>query len=313
MGIIGAVRPQDQPFFKPNETDPPEHTQLRGALEKFFTPNAVLKHTAGIRRIANNLVDTFISDGKVEIVSRYADPLPPIAFCQVVANMPAQDMDLLQRVFTDAITGPLEFRGINWVKGQRYLAEFLDAREKEPRQNDIVDAVLHFKFPDGRPYTDTDRAGTLAQVVAAGATTTGAVIAGAIYHLATHPEDRRRLQADYALIPHAVEEFLRVFVSAPNNGRRVLKDVEIGGTKMHGPRGNKAGDYIIYNLGGANRDPSIFKNPEKVDITRWPNKHLSFAAGVHRCIGMHLARLNVKVAVETFLTRIPNFTSPCRI
>lgn len=309
-GIIGAVRPPEQPYFKPNETDPPEHTELRGALTKFFTAAAVLQHEPGIRQVANNLIDAFIANGSVDIVPHYADPLPPISFCQVVANMPAKDMDFLQKVFTDAITGPLEFRGVNWVKGQEYLADLLEKRKNEPRQDDIVDAVLHFEFPDGKPYTDTDRAGSLAQIVAAGATTTGAVISGAIYHLATHAEERRRLQADFSLIPCAVEEFLRVYVSAPNNGRRVMKDVEIGGTQLHGPHGDSKGDYIIYNLGGANRDPSVFECPEKLDIGRHPNPHLSFAQGHHRCIGLQLARLNIRIALETFLTRIPEFSLP---
>lgn len=309
-GIIGAVRPPEQPYFKPNETDPPEHTQLRGALTQFFTAAAVASHESGIRVVANKLIDAFIAKGSVDIVPQYADPLPPIAFCQVVANMPAKDMDFLQKVFTDAITGPLEFRGVNWVKGQEYLYDLLQKRKKEPRQHDIVDAVLHFEFPDGKPYTDDDRAGSLAQIVAAGATTTGAVISGAIYHLATNVEDRKRLQADFSLIPRAVEEFLRVFVSAPNNGRRVMKDVEIGGTVLHGPHDGEKGDYIIYNLGGANRDPSVFKCPEKLDIDRHPNPHLSFAQGHHRCIGLHLARLNIKIAIETFLTRIPEFSLP---
>jgi cytochrome P450 len=307
-GIIGAVRAPEQPLFKPNETDPPEHTQLRGAVARFFTASAVGKHESGIREIANNLIDAFIADGTVEIVSQYADPLPPIAFCQVLANMPAKDMDFLQKIFTAAITGPLENRGVNWVKGQSYLSDFLKRRMQEPRQDDIVDAILHFEFPDGTLYTHADRAGSLAQIVAAGSTTTGAVISGAIYHLATHPEDRRLLQADSSLIPRAVEEFLRVYVSAPNNGRRVTKDIEIAGTQLRGPRPDSKGDYIIYNLGGANRDPAVFECPEKVNIGRHPNPHLSFAKGPHRCIGMQLARLNLKIAIETFLTRIRDFS-----
>lgn len=307
-GIIGAVRAPEQPLFKPNETDPPEHTQLRAALTRFFTAAAVLQHEPGIRAIAARLLDAFVAVGRVDVVKQYADPLPPIAFCQVVAHMPAEDMDFLQQVFTDAITGPLETRGVNWVKGQEYLAALLERRKHEPRQDDIVDAILHFEFPDGRPYNDSERAGSLAQIVAAGATTTGAVIAGALYHLATHVEDRRRLQADHSLIPRAVEEFLRVYVSAPNNGRRVMRDVEIAGTLLRGPHDGEKGDYIIYNLGGANRDPSMFSDPGETDIARMPNRHLSFAAGAHRCLGLHLARLNVRIAIEAFISRIEDFT-----
>lgn len=309
-GIIGAVRAPDQPLFKPNETDPPEHTQLRGALQRFFTASAVKKHESGVSAIADNLISSFIADGAVDIVSKYADPLPPIAFCQVVANMPSKDMGFLQKVFTDALIGPLELRGVNWIKGQNYLLNLLERRKQQPRQDDIVDAILHFEFPDGKPYTDVERAGSLAQIVAAGATTTGAVISGAIYHLATHPEERTRLQSDFSLIPRAIEEFLRVYVSAPNNGRRVMKDVAIGGTQLHGPRGDTKGDYVIYNLGGANRDPSVFECPEKIDLARHPNPHLSFAKGLHTCLGLQLARLNLKIAVETFLTRIPEFSVP---
>jgi cytochrome P450 len=311
-GIIGANRPPDQPFFKPNETDPPEHEQLRGALSKFFTPKAVAAHEPEIRGIANGLIDRMLerSDGTLEIVSEYADPLPPIAFCQVVANMPAEDMDFLQQVFTDAITGPHDQRGVNWLKGQDYLSEYLKKRAEMPRQDDIVDTVLHYEFPDGRPYTHEDRAGTLAQVVAAGATTTGAVISGALYHLATHPEDRELLSRDRSRLPRAVEEFLRFYVSAPCNGRRVMRDVEVAGTKLRGPDGDQKGEYVIYNLGGANRDPSIFDDPGKLDIQRSPNQHLSFAGGVHRCIGLHLARLNIRVAVDTFLDRVPEFSLP---
>lgn len=172
-GIIGANRPPDQPFFKPNETDPPEHTQLRRALQAFFTPAAVAGHEPEVRGIAAELMDKVLArgDGTVEVVEEYADPLPPIAFCQAVANMPKEDMPFLQRVFTDAITGPPADRGVNWLKGQDYMADYLERRKGEPRQEDIVDTVLHFEFPDGSPYSHTDRAGTLAQVTAAGATT----------------------------------------------------------------------------------------------------------------------------------------------
>jgi cytochrome P450 len=309
-GIIGANRPPDQPFFKPNETDPPEHEQLRGALSKFFTPKAVAAHEPEIRGIANGLIDRMLarSGGTLEVVSEYADPLPPIAFCQVVANMPPEDMDFLQQVFTDAITGPHDDRGANWLKGQNYLSDYLQKRADMPRQDDIVDTVLHYEFPDGSPYTHDDRAGTLAQVVAAGATTTGAVISGALYHLATHPDDRELLANDRSRLPRAVEEFLRFYVSAPCNGRRVMRDVEVAGTKLRGPQEDTKGEYVIYNLGGANRDPSVFDNPGEVDVERSPNQHLSFAGGVHRCIGLHLARLNIRVAVDTFLDRVPEFS-----
>lgn len=105
-----------------------------------------------------------------------------------------------------------------------------------------------------------------------------------------------------------MEEFLPVVISAPSNGRRVLRDVEIAGTLLRGPRTGEPGDYVICNLGGANRDPSVFKYPEQTDIARMPTRPLSCAAGVLRSRGQHLTRLNRRVAIEAFITRIENFT-----
>ena len=97
---------------------------------------------------------------------------------------------------------------------------------------------------------------------------------------------------------------MRIFVPAPCLGRRVTRDVQLSGVKI------PAGDYLIYNLGGANRDPSVFERPSAIDLAREPNRHLTFAAGVHHCVGLHLARLNIRIAIEIFLERIPDFRVP---
>jgi cytochrome P450 len=301
-GIIGVNRPADQPLFKPNEIDPPEHDQLRKAMNPFFTAKIIAQHEPAIRKIVNNLIDQFIDDGEVELVAQFSDPTPALAFCQAVASMPHEDMPFLQKTFHEAITGPIEERGANWIKGQGYMEGFLRQRKLQARQNDIVDAIAYFEFPDGQPYTDTERAGTLTQLTAGGIETTGAVISGAIHHLAVNPTQREMLRNNPSAIPRAVEEYLRFFVAAPCLGRRVKEDTELSGTKL------SRGDYVVYNLGGANRDPRIFDDPQSLDIDRSPNKHLTFAAGVHTCIGMHLARLNIRIAIETFLQRLPQYS-----
>lgn len=300
-GIIGVNRPSDQPLFKPNEIDPPAHDDLRKAMNPYFTVSMIARHEAQIRGIVHGLVDKFISDGEVEVVGQFADSIPSLAFCQAVASMPLDDMPFLQKTFHDAITGPIEQRGENWLKGQAYMEQFLELRRSQSRRDDIVDAILHFEFPDGQPYSLTERAGTLTQLTAGGIETTGAIISGALLHLATKPDDCARLRADPALLAPAVEEFLRFFAAAPCLGRRVKKDTEIAGTTL------AAGDYLVYNLGGANRDPAQFERPHELDIERSPNRHLTFAAGVHHCIGLHLARLNIRVALQVFLERVPSF------
>ena len=139
------------------------------------------------------------------------------------------------------------------------------------------------------------------QVTAIGLVTTGAIVSGAILHLAKIREDRERLAADASLLPSVIEEFLRYFAAAPFIGRRVMSDTEIAGTEI------AKGDYVWYNVGGANRDPAVIEDPGELKIDRSPNKHLSFATGIHRCLGIHFARLNIRIALETFLARIPDF------
>jgi cytochrome P450 len=138
-------------------------------------------------------------------------------------------------------------------------------------------------------------------VTAAGLVTTGAIVSGAIWHLAQHPKDRERLRSDPALYETAIEEFLRCFAAAPFLGRRITQETEIAGVAL------KPGDYLWYNVGGANHDPEVFDDPDVLRIDRTPNKHMSFAAGRHRCVGVNFARLNIRTALEVFLERVADF------
>jgi cytochrome P450 len=164
-----------------------------------------------------------------------------------------------------------------------------------------VDAILAFDAPG---YEFINKAGTLSQLTQGGIGTTGFVFAGALYHLATHANDRHRLVEDFSLLPTAIEEFLRFYASAPQLGRRATKDTEMAGTTI------AAGDFVILSFGAASRDPAVCPVPTSVELDRLPNRHLAFGAGPHRCIGSHLARFNLRVGLETFLSRIPDFEIP---
>lgn len=310
-GIRGvAYQPPPEELLRPNEMDPPTHAWLRSSWNRHFTPQAVSEHEPEIRRIIRGLADGFVADNEVELVSQFSDPVACASFCQAVAHMPAADMPFLQTTFQAALAGgSLEERGENWGKAQAYMAEFLAQRRREERQDDIVDTILHFQYKDGRPYDEGEQAAGLTQVAAAGLVTTGAVISGAVHHLATHPDDQELLASDPSRLPVAVEEFLRFFPAAPFIGRKVIRDVEIAGTLI------SAGEYVWYNVGGANRDPSVVTDPGELRIDRTPNPHLSFATGVHRCLGAHFARLNILISIETLLRRCsgirlqPGFTA----
>lgn len=145
---------------------------------------------------------------------------------------------------------------------------------------------------------------TLGLLTHGGIGTTGSIVASGLHHLATNKDDRQRLLDDPSLIPSAVEEFLRFFASAPQLGRVATKDTEIAGTKI------RAGEWIVLQYGAANRDPDVFENPGTVDIARKPNPHMGLAHGHHVCLGQHLARLDLRIAFEEFLRRIPEFDVP---
>lgn len=294
--------PTSEELLRPNEMDMPEHAWLRHSWDRFFTREAIARHEPAIRSIIDGLLDQFVADGHVDLVSQFADPLSCRSFCQAVANMPVEDMPFLQRAFQLALTaGSMQERTDNWVATHTYVGKFLEQRRSEPRRDDIVDSILYFEYPDGRPFAMGERASALMQVTAAGLVTTGAVVSGAIHHLASHPEDRQRLAADRSLLPAAIEEFLRIYVPAPMVGRRLTADTELAGVHL------VKGDFVWYNLAGANRDPSVIDRPDEVDLFRTTNKHLTFATGRHRCLGPDFARMNIRVALEQFLDRVPEF------
>jgi cytochrome P450 len=196
----------------------------------------------------------------------------------------------------------MEERGIGFAKGMTKIGEYLEQRRAEPPRGDIVDALLAFEHEG---YSEADKIGTMSQLTIGGVGTTGYAFSGGLHHLATHPEDRKALATDLAGIPRAIEEFLRMFLGAPNMARRAAVDTEVSGTPI------KAGDRVLLSFGAANRDPAVVEgDPDVVDITRKPMGHLAFGAGVHRCVGSPLALAMLRIGFEQFLTRIGEFRVP---
>ena len=293
-------RPEGLPYFAPGEVDPPLQTALRAALHPFLTPKMAKELEPTIRAHADALIDSFIDTGEVELVSQFANTLPQIVFSAEVAGMDAADLPYLMQCFD--LTGPMEERGIGFAKGMAKIAEYLEERRSQPARGDIVDALLAFQHEG---YTDADKIGTMSQLTIGGVGTTGYAFSGGMYHLATHPQDRKALAADPKLLPRAIEEFLRLFLGAPNMARRASVDTEISGVKI------AAGDRVLLSFGAANRDPKVVDgDPSVVDIERKPIGHLGFGAGVHRCVGSPLALAILRVGFEQFLSRIGEFRVP---
>jgi cytochrome P450 len=179
-----------------------------------------------------------------------------------------------------------------------YFVSQLELRRHEPG-DDLISELLHTEV-EGKPLEDSIVLGIAALVLIAGVDTTWSAIGSSLWHLATHPDDRERLVAEPELMPTALEELLRAYAPV-TMARVVTEDIEFGGCPM------KEGDKVLMNFPAANRDPEAFDRPHDVLLDRAHNRHVAFGSGIHRCAGSNLARMELQVALEEWLHRIPSF------
>jgi cytochrome P450 len=179
-----------------------------------------------------------------------------------------------------------------------YLHEVIEQHRVEPR-DDLVDFLLSARI-DGEPLEDDHIVGTVALLLIAGIDTTWSAIGATLWHLAQHPEHRRRLLDEPDLLPTAIEEFLRAYAPV-TMARKVAKDVELGGRLL------STDDWVLLPFPAANRDPDVFERADEVVLDRERNRHAAFGLGIHRCLGSNLARMELTVAVQEWLSRVPDF------
>ncbi len=180
-----------------------------------------------------------------------------------------------------------------------YFAGHIEARKTNPT-DDLITTLMNAKGPDGQPLEDGHVLGSLRLLLIAGIDTTWSAIGSSLWHLAKTPADRERLVREPALIPTAVEEFLRAY-SPVTMAREVMKDTTISGCPV------KKNNMVLLSFPAANRDPAMFPDADKVVLDRKENRHAAFGLGIHRCVGSNLARLEMVVAIEEWLKRIPEF------
>jgi cytochrome P450 len=222
----------------------------------------------------------------------------------VIAHLLGVD-EALADEFTDWVRGVLEIGLSNPAVRQAsrekifgFFTEQVADRRINPK-DDLITELMEAEV-DGERLSDLHIVGTCNLLLVAGIDTTWSSIGSAIWHLATHAEDRGRLADDPSLILNAVEELLRAY-SPVTMARVVSEDTEYKGCPMH------VGDKVLMNFPGANRDPEVFENPDVVDIDREQNRHVAFGVGIHRCAGSNLARMEMRVSLEEFLAKIPDF------
>ncbi|MGH3379774.1 MAG: cytochrome P450 [Actinoallomurus sp.] len=285
----------------PISSDPPFHHHARKLLLGAFTKTAISRQEPATRAFCHELIDKFEGRDVVDAAAEYAQHIP----MRVIADMlgfPPEDGPLF-RTFVESV-----LEGVNRPPDERIAAmhglfDYLHGQIREHVENPRDDLTTLFINAElyGRKLEPSHVAGTMALLLIAGIDTTWSAIGASLWHLAKTPADRERLVAEPALLPTAIEELLRAFAPV-TMARLVREDMHWNGVDM------KADDWILLSFPAANRDPAQFEDADRVVIDRQVNRHAAFGLGVHRCVGSHLARMELRVALEVWLERFPGFT-----
>lgn len=295
MSEMGVTAP-------PISSDPPYHTDIRRMLLPFFAPKPIEALRPKVEALCDELIDGFVDAGGCDAAADYAQYIP----VQIIAEMlgvPPEEGDKFREwvhMLLEVAPNDIEKGFFSIMEFFNYFRARLLERRAEPR-DDIVSYLAQATVgPDERPLEDQEILGVCLLLLLAGIDTTWSSIGSTLWHLAQHPDDAQRLREEPELWPVALEEFLRAF-SPVTMAREVAVDVEFEGCPM------RAGDPLLLPFPAANRDPEAFPDPDSVIIDRALNRHVAFGVGIHRCLGSNLARLELQVAVQRFIERIPEF------
>ncbi|MDE2282710.1 MAG: cytochrome P450 [Actinomycetales bacterium] len=304
--VIGNGRPmEDAPpapigVAPPITSDPPFHQIARRLILPVFAPGPVRELEPMVRALCERLLDALEGATELDAATGYAQFIPPAVIIRML-GFPEADEDLFREfvhIVLEGVNLPVEQRIEEFAPIEAYLDAQIEDHRANPR-DDLTSYLLGVEVAGQRLAIEHIR-GTMILVLIAGIDTTWSAIGASLWHLASHPEDLARLVAEPELLAVAVEEFLRFY--APVTMARLVKDdVEFLGCPM------KRDDWILLGFPAANRDPSAFPDADRFVIDRLENRHLAFGLGIHRCAGSNLARMELRVAIESFIARYPRF------
>ncbi|MGV0793140.1 cytochrome P450 [Mycolicibacterium sp. XJ1819] len=280
--------------------DPPRQQKFRKVLNPYFSPARMKALRPQIRAETDRLIDDFIETGSGDL-AQVAWRQPGIVFFKYVLGMPTEDVPLCIDLTDTALNGDTEEARMGaWGGLYQHLHDAVTQRTEQPARDDMIDVLLSAEI-DGEKLPFGDVVANAMLLVQAGLETTANAMSFAFHHLATHPGERNRLINEPDILPRAVEEFIRFGGSIHGIPRTVAHHTELSGQAFC------PGESVIVNYASANRDESVFPDADQCILDRRENRHLGFGAGVHRCLGSNLARLEFQVGLEQVLSRIPDY------
>ena len=304
MGGLGNDRP-----MIPLQIDPPEHKKYRKLLDPYLEPRKMARLETEVVDLVNQLIDRFEATGSCEFLEEFAVPLPCTVFLRLL-GLPLEDLDLFLRIKEGIIRGNGEVTLAAQYEARReagklcyeYFEQALDRIQEERIEGLLLD-LLEAEI-DGDRLTRDEIMDICYLFIIAGLDTVTDSLCCFFTFLSEHPEHRRQIVEDPGLIPGAVEELLRWESPVTGVARIATEDTEINGCPVH------RGENLFVLVGAANTDPEAIEDAATVDFQRESNRHFAFGSGIHRCLGSHLARLELRVALREWHRRIPDYHVP---
>jgi cytochrome P450 len=307
---LGNLRP-----LIPLQIDPPDHAKYRRILDPLFTPREMARRETQVAELVNEMIDRFADRGECDFHQEFAVPLACTVFLQLL-GLPLRDLDKFL-AWKDGVIRPEG--AIDWddrhdasapvaLEIYEYFDLAIDDHIANPR-DDVLSAMIAATLrEDGDGEAKRLSREELLDIcflfLIAGLDTVTDSLDCFFVYLARHPEHRHQLIEQPDILPHAIEELLRWETPVPGVARVAMQDIEVAGCPI------SKGERVSPLLGAANTDPAEFPNPELVDFARSPNRHRAFGGGPHRCLGSHLARMELRVALREFHRRIPDYDIP---
>lgn len=301
-GLSVTIPKAPTAFHIPIELDPPQFRPYRKAVNKVTAPAAVENLDAVIKHYVTGFIDTIIEKGEADLA--IVASVPASVTLDWLGLDPSQYQNYVDAMHTlvAAAPGSPEYKhaaevAVPWVS--RTVREHIAHRREHPSD----DATTHFinSEVDGRRMDDDEVYSILELVISGGVGTTASLVTQSLVWLYQNPDQRQRLIDDPSMVDIAVEEFLRVFSPTQALARTIMEDTEFQGCPV------RKGDRALVSWASANRDASQFENPDEVDITRWPNRHVAFGLGIHRCAGSHMGKAMAREMIRQVLSRMGDY------